>query len=211
MPKVYKVNKARKAQPEHGIEVGDTYYHWYHRVGMSSLKRVSKTYPKRSQLTLSPFLGQLYDLEDAGWDSSDPGEGTVRERAEKVKDAAIERLEQIESEMEDLRDMAQESLDNMPDNLRDSSASGELLQSRVDGCEGCQSEASNVKDTVESRFMDFESTMDDLEGETNEDEDVTDEEFQEDVEQRMEEALSDFISDVESELENLDLSDAAGY
>lgn len=37
--------------------------------------------------------------------------------------------------LEDLRDEAQTALDNMPDNLRETSSTGELLQSRIDSLE----------------------------------------------------------------------------
>ena len=81
----------------------------------------SKEYPTRSQLIRSPFLSELYALEDGLSFNPDNLEGDV---------------EDLVSQIEELRDQCQESLDNMPDNLRESSDSGNTLQERIDVLDG---------------------------------------------------------------------------
>jgi hypothetical protein len=117
MARVTKVEHAQKDYPEYEIKKGDTYYWWKFRFGG---KHVSKTYPNRSQLTQSSFLGSLYDLED-NWslDREDP-QGSI---------------EDLKSQVEDLKSQCEESLENMPDNLRENSESGNLLQERIDQCD----------------------------------------------------------------------------
>lgn len=115
MPRVHFVKKARKADPRYDINVGDSYYHWSFRYGGM---QKSKTPPKRSQLTQSSFLSQLYDLQDQGID---------REDLESSRDDLVSSLEDLKSECE-------ESLENIPEQLRDAPA-GETLQERIDSLE----------------------------------------------------------------------------
>ena len=122
MPKVHFVKSARK---ENSVaKVGESYYWWQFRFGG---KRFSKTYPKRSQLTQSPFLSELYDVEDRIGDSID-------------EDQAAE----IICDLEALRDECQYSLDNMPEHLQEASDSGMLLQERIDNLEDWISEIENI-------------------------------------------------------------------
>jgi len=79
---------------------------------------MSKTYPRRSQLTQSPFLSELWDIEDGI-----PSEMTPDE------------IESLAGELESLQEQCQDSLDNMPEALQDSSWSGELLTERIDQLE----------------------------------------------------------------------------
>lgn len=115
MPRVHTVEKARKAYPEYGIAVGDTYYHWKPRYGGV---RKSKTYPRRSQLTGSDFLATVFDIFDRDIpECEDPD--SLREIAERLREAG--------QECEDRRC-------NMPDALQESDT-GQLLQTRYDACE----------------------------------------------------------------------------
>jgi len=79
---------------------------------------MSKTYPRRSQLTQSAFLAELYEIEDGI-----PAEMTPDE------------LESLIGELEALREQCEESLDNMPYALQDSSSSGMLLTERIGSLE----------------------------------------------------------------------------
>jgi len=111
------------------IEKGTSYYHWTFRFGPT---HISKERPRRSQLTQSSFLGQIYDLED------DMENYEATEISEDVISEWISTLEQ-------LRDDCQESLDNMPEGLQESSSSGQLLQERIDNLESWISELENVQ------------------------------------------------------------------
>ena len=117
MAKAILVKSARKPNPV--AQVGESYWWWQFRYGG---KHYSKDRPTRSQLTQSSFLSQLYSLEDEfEWGS------TVDDLENNLRDFI--------GELETLQDECQESLDNMPDSLRDSSPTGELLQERLNALE----------------------------------------------------------------------------
>lgn len=140
MPRVHHVKSARKAQPEHGIAVGDSYYWWAFKTGgRGGVKRVSKTYPKRSQLTQSDFLAQLYDIEDelSALTAAD-GEGlagTIEDTASRLRDLA--------SEQED-------KLSNMPDGLQQG-PTGEMLQERTDACNNAADELEQIDTDISGK------------------------------------------------------------
>lgn len=129
MPKVHRVEKARKAWPG-GIEIGDSYYWWKFRFGP---KICSKTYPKRSQLTQSSFLSQLWDLEDSINNIS-----------------SIDDANEILEGLRALGEECQDSFDNMPEQLQESSESGQLLQERIDGLEDWTAEIEDAISDAES-------------------------------------------------------------
>lgn len=144
MPRVHKVQSARKARPEHGIEVGDTYYWWkFRKFG----KRYSKTYPKRQQLTMSVFYPSVYDIEDILDEISVDDE----------RDDITGSIESAMDETENLRDEQMEKRDNMPEQLQDS-PSGEMLQERYDELDRWWSDLDDIK----SRFESLDSEDDDF-------------------------------------------------
>lgn len=132
MPRVHTVKKAQKDYKEHGIKKGETYYWWKFRYGG---KRVSKTYPRRSQLTQSGFLSQLYDLQDRIASAS-----TECVDADSLQSF----VDDIKNEIENLRDECQNNLDNMPEHLQETSTSGELLTQRIEGLEEAESELDSI-------------------------------------------------------------------
>lgn len=122
MPRVNKVEKAAKDQPDHGIKKGDTYYWWKFRFGG---KRVSKTFPKASQLTQSEYLSEIYSIHE---DFADTEDGDLR-------DAIPDLVDRIR----ECGEGCQERLDNMPEGLQQGST-GEMLQERIDCCESAADE-----------------------------------------------------------------------
>lgn len=132
------VKSARKARPEYGIAVGDSYYWWKFRFGGT---HYSKTPPKRSQLTQSPFLSQLYELQDR-----------ISDIKAEDRDDLKSQIEEICSEIENLRDECQESLDNMPDQLQESDT-GQMLQERVEALDGWKDELENIDTEDEDREL----------------------------------------------------------
>lgn len=124
MPRVTYVKAAAK---DHGdIKKGEPYYWWKFRYGP---KHMSKTHPKQSQLTQSAYLQTIYGLQ---------------EQEQPDFDGLSDALDNVKSELEQLRDEQQEKLDNMPDNLRENSSSGQLLQERYDALDGAVSDLDNV-------------------------------------------------------------------
>lgn len=131
MPRVTSVKRSRKtftAGDGVKIEKGCSYFHWKFNFGP---KCTSSTYPDKRQLTRSGYLISMYDIED--------------KITAIVTDESIEdQIQEVVDELEILRDEQQDSLDNMPEHLQESSASGELLQERIDSLENTISEFENI-------------------------------------------------------------------
>lgn len=130
MPRVTLVKSARKEIPSISVRVGDSYYHWKMMVGGRGVKRMSKTPPKRQQLTNSAFLQGVYDIEDAiSALTAGPDLETDRD--------------DIAQQFRDLAQETQDSLDNMPEGLQQG-PTGELLQERIDTCEAAADELEGI-------------------------------------------------------------------
>ncbi|KKN02397.1 hypothetical protein LCGC14_1118200 [marine sediment metagenome] len=126
MPQVHLVKKARKDNSV--VKKGESYYWWKFNFGS---KMYSKTKPRRSQLTQSGFLSQIWDIEDR------LSEMTAEEDLEASCDEIVD-------DVRNLQDEAQEKLDNMPEQLQDSSSSGQMLQERVDELDNMISELEDL-------------------------------------------------------------------
>ena len=182
MARVHLVKAARKAIPEAGIVKGEPYYWWKFRYGG---KRVSKTPPKRSQLTQSDFYARLWDIED-----------DVVSQAEANSDLASVR-DDVVSQLQELRDETEEKLNNMPEGLQQGST-GELLQERIDALESAIDEYEGLE---------LEEPSDDdlnLDDERNEDE--TEEEFTTRIEEEREQAVQEYWEGKLSEFQDISVS-----
>jgi hypothetical protein len=168
MPKVKHIKKARRALPQHGIQVGDSYYQWSRMVGGRGVKFYSKEFPKRQQLTGSEFFRAVYDIEDriqAVANSSMPEAATPYN----LYDDVSSEIEEIISDIQALADEQNDKRDNMPQGLQDGQV-GELLQNRYDSCTEWASEIegidlSNPEDeemSPEDLEEHWQSTMGDL-------------------------------------------------
>lgn len=116
---------------------GTKYYTWKFKKGG---RYYSLTYPKRSQLTQSGFLQQLYDIQD--------NIGFERGELEASRDTLVEQIE-------GLRDECEASRENMPYQLQDS-GSGELLQERYDALDEWANELQDVDCDVDEDLSDEE-------------------------------------------------------
>jgi hypothetical protein len=129
------VKKARKTIKGTGIKKGDSYYWWKFRFGS---KHVSKTPPRRSQLTQSAFYSTMYDAEDTAADIAE------QLRTGKIDFAdAKDQLEQIKGDVESAGDECQGAFDNMPEGLQQGDT-GQLLERRVEVCQDISSEIDNI-------------------------------------------------------------------
>lgn len=134
--------KAAKDYPDHGIAKGDMYYYTKIKTGPRSSRVMrSKTPFKRSALTQSDYLGQLYDWEDGKADLTS-------------MDDAQEFADTIRS----LGEEQQEKLDNMPEGLQQGS-SGEMLTERADACETAASEIEDIITEYEDAKSTWESEI----------------------------------------------------
>jgi len=146
MPRVIEVKKARKDYPDIEVKKGEPYFWWKFNFGP---KVRSKTYPKRSQLTTSDFLGQLYDIQDANYFT--------------VHEAFEDELQEVVGELQNLLDETQERLDAMPEQLQDSSDSGNTLTERVDALENAISELESIDCDIEPDDEDVKAEFDESE------------------------------------------------
>lgn len=139
MPKVHHV-KARKDYPDKGIVKGQMCYVWSLKTGPRSSRNYRQlTPPKRSQLTTSDFLSQLYDIFDE----------TV---------AKAEGFEDIATAADNLRDLGQEQqdkFDNMPEGLQQGDT-GQMLEARANGCESAAEELQSIADDLETKLSELD-------------------------------------------------------
>ena len=119
------VKRARKDYPAHNIKRGESYWWWKFNFAP---KQVSKTRPRRSQLTRSDFWGAIYDMQDANGDG--PRLGDIENR-----------IIDITAMLEEIRNEVQNKLDSMPEALQEAS----VLNGRIAACE----EAINTLNAVE--------------------------------------------------------------
>ena len=115
------INRANNPK-EPGDESSASYWHWSMKTAYGSVKRLSKTHPRPSQMTLSDFWSQVYGLQEDFEDRV-----IDFESIEEVKQEAADRIREIGEE-------CREKFDNMPEGLQQGS-SGELLEQRADSCE----------------------------------------------------------------------------
>lgn len=148
MARAHFVKKARRNYNDAGIKKGESYYWW--KFNFSKYIHRSKTAPRRSQLTQSGFLAQLYDIEDNISDMS------VENYS--CGDDIRSDLDSFIGDIQSLLDECQNNLDNMPEHLQESSSSGETLRERIDALEGWISE-------LESINCDFELYDNDIKNE----------------------------------------------
>lgn len=72
-------------------------------------------------------------------------------------------IENLIADLEMLMEECQESLDNMPESLQESSASGELLSERIEGIEGWISELQSIDLEMAEEEPDDDEVEDHLE------------------------------------------------
>ena len=178
------VKKARKDYPESNIKKGESYYWWKFRFGG---KYKSKTPPRRSQLTQSGFLSGLCDLEDG---MSERLSGIGHEEISGV-------VEELTSEIECLRDECQDSLDNMPEHLQESSDSGMLLQERIDALEDWISNLENIEVEVNEEEIQEQATEEIREENEDEPKDI-----QELIQNRLGELIGEKVEEIIAEIED---------
>lgn len=179
MPRVHKVDKARKDDPHNGIKVGDTYYWWKfkNRVGNGTVVK-SLTPPKASQLTRSEFAGRWRSIEE--------------QISELPLDESLhEALQSIAGDLHELADEQDEKFNNMPEGLQQGDT-GQLLEARRDA-------ANEWADALEG--LD-EPEAPGYEDEPVKDDDETDDQFDERYSE-WESEQENIASEYQSSLENL--------
>ncbi len=114
MARAHHVNKARKDNPV--AKAGESYYWWKFRFGG---RHYSKTEPKASQLTQSPYLSVIYSCEEQWENLDDPTGldpeqwdvgyivtwlGEIADSMESIKDELYELVAQYEEAAENMEE-----------------------------------------------------------------------------------------------------------
>ena len=134
--------KARKDYPNAGIVAGEMYYYCKIKTGPRSSRELrSKTPFKRSQLTSSEYLGQLYDIEDSLAALTDIGD--ARDIAEQFRELGQEQ---------------QDKFDNMPQGLQDGET-GQMIQARAEGCEAAADQIEEIVDEWETSHDEYQTAL----------------------------------------------------
>lgn len=129
--------KARKDYPENGIAKGDEYWYVQIKTGPRSSRILRQKTPfKRSQLTSSDYLSQLYDWEDTKSEISSMDEAA--DLAETIRSLGSEQ---------------QDKFDNMPEGLQQGDT-GQMIEARAQACEA----AAEAIDEIVSEWEDAVST-----------------------------------------------------
>lgn len=178
---------AAKDYPANGIKKGDRYWYAQIKTGPRSSRTLRQLQPfKRSQLTSSDFLSQLYDIEDdldnVVQDENLPG--TLREIAENLRNLGQEQ---------------QDKYDNMPEGLQQG-PTGEMLEERANNCESWADEIEQAADELEHKIEEINGKephdLDDIsyDPETDDEEDApSDEEVQEARDRELTDAYSEAV------------------
>lgn len=153
MPKVHSVKAARKDVPNSDIKKGESYFWWAFMVGgRGGPKRVSRTYPRPSQLTQSEYLSTCYAAQES-----------VEDANVADIDGLIATIEAARDDISNQADECDSKYNNMPENLQQGDT-GQLLESRRDAAQVMV----DVLDDVIGQLNDLSSEMD---SEHDEDED----------------------------------------
>lgn len=125
MGRVYHVKKAKKDNTV--VSKGEPYYYMIFRMGATPTRKFGfakkvlfKNYPKPSQMTMNAYKAAIRSISEEFSSESF------------YRDSYEDTVSDIVSRLEEVRDNAQESYDNMPDHLAETSSSGELLRERVE-------------------------------------------------------------------------------
>jgi hypothetical protein len=161
-------------------------------------------YPKRSDLTQSPFYGTLYGIQETLEDAVSDwrgGDGDLSDLSQALRDAA--------EELRNLGEEAQSSLDNMPEGLQQGDT-GQLLETRVEECESKADELESAADEIDGLELidaDDDSAVESHAEENNlvKAEDESDDQFKERVQESIKEANESVRDEAVQTAEGVDM------
>lgn len=198
--KGYRIDRSKPANAQDKVwcPKGEYYYTWGMMMGGRGVQQRSRTEPRRSQLTNSDFLGQIYDLEDG----FAPTDATSPEDLQDMRDDVAQQLRDLGQEQQD-------KFDNMPDGLQQGDT-GQLLEERAQSCEQIADELEQVDlDDFDEDLDEDEvnEAMDAFREENNLEEgeqfDLTAERYQEILEEKKQEKLTTWLDEKVGELESV--------
>ena len=95
-------------------------------------------------MTQSGFLSNLYDMQDG-----------LQNRFTDI-DSIADEVSSFADELRDMQSECQDSLDNMPEHLQETSSAGELLTERIDQLEEWASEVESIDAEIDEDLKDEE-------------------------------------------------------
>lgn len=166
------------------------------------------------QVMVDPFdimCGECQEHEIEVWEEvSVEGLHEIHEQslqADKwMTDSDKQQYEDMNGELEDIRDMAQDSLDNMPESLQESDT-GQLLQERIDMLDGAIDELNSVEYGMNEDEL-HEEAGNELGEFNSESEYKTEEEYTKAIEEKVgelkEEKLEEYADAIDEALSSLE-------
>lgn len=189
MSKIHRVEKSRKEQKcskcGKAIPVGSAYI-WSQPRYMGKIIRCVTCGLKPYETSSSEYVRTVGNLQEHWQDDYGIGEDTVDE---------------IVSALEELKESCEAALDNMPDSLRESSPTAELLEGRMDQLETTIDALQDI-DLDELRADCEDVEYEDYDDEDDDENDVTEDEYAED--EWSEELKQNFCECVDEALGNLE-------
>lgn len=140
MPRV-QTRVAAKDYPDAGIKKGDTYYYTKIKLQRGGIVKRSLRPFKRSELTMSDYLGQLYAWEDA-----------------KAEITSMDEAQDMADQIGNLGEEQQGKFDNMPEGLQQGDT-GQTVEQRAQACEQAKTEIEDIISEWESAKSDWETEI----------------------------------------------------
>lgn len=151
MARLHYVKKARRTYYGTGIKKGSGYYWWKFNYGA---KQRSKTKPKPQQLTRDDYAILLLDVDDIKDDLS-VGMGGQDVSAN---------LDSIKEMLDEAKDRYQESFDNMPDQLQETSMAGEILTERIEALESYMEDFEGIEVNDDMNEEELQGVIGEIQG-----------------------------------------------
>jgi hypothetical protein len=152
MPKVTH-QRSRNGIPSINVAPGEMYYKWKMKTATGGVKRVSKTPPRPSQLTLSEFKSSWRSFSEEIDDME-------------LDDSLYDNLQELAGRIRELGNECEEKRSNMPENLQDA-PSGELLETRKNNCESWADEIEGLNKPDEPNEEDIRAGIEREEGQSD--------------------------------------------
>jgi hypothetical protein len=138
MPRVHKC-RANKDYPQHGIKRGDTYYHWAFFRGR---KQMSKTPPRRSQITASENLSSAYAAQETLEDAL--ADAVTVEDVKTALEEAVSALEEVIGDYDESISNLEQAFTGGCPALEEKQAQRDAVEAYKDELEQAASDVDNV-------------------------------------------------------------------
>lgn len=144
------IKSARKDYPEIGVKKGESYWRWSLNVGGRFVQRMSKTQPRRSQLTNSEFIAAMCDAED----NLQQAFAKFAQDDEAETCDLLAEIESVKSEVEQAREVCEEKQTNLEQAFPGGCPNLELMESRIAACNDIEDQLDSLVNDIEAEEQD---------------------------------------------------------